>query len=226
MNPPPPQAQAQPTAQLSPYRCPGCLTLIPTGRFWTRCGPCAGRVESGRAPRSTNPALREIGQCLRSPEADQPALRLLLQALSVARYYVHFLSYGLSPEFIGALNMTAMRVPVSGVISNADAALCAAMSSASAQAPLFDTRCFPTPTTWTASPHERLIVIDGVLALSGPVSLTTHSWRDHSLHNRGGLRVEMDPRRVSKLNNQHVVPLWAGRQGKASSALPSLNSAA
>ncbi len=225
-HPRPATARVQPEAQLAPYRCERCLTLVPANRLRTRCVACGGRRKPGTEPHRTDPTLLQIGERLRSPTVDQPSLRLLLQALSGARYYVHFLSYGLSPEFIGALNMAAMRIPVNGVVSNADPALCAALRHASVQVPQFNTRCLAAPTTWTASPHERLVVIDGVLALRGRVSLTMRSWHDHSLRDRCGVSVEMDPRRVAKLNNQHFVPLWTGQKGNAPSERPSLDSAA
>src|SRR5262249_30038406 len=50
----------------------------------------------------------------------QPPMNNLLEALNHAKVFVHFMSFGISEFFIGALKLLAQRIPVRGIISNVD----------------------------------------------------------------------------------------------------------
>jgi len=49
-----------------------------------------------------------------------PPLRQALAALGHARHFVHFVSYGISELFVGALKIVAQRIPVRGIVANVD----------------------------------------------------------------------------------------------------------
>ncbi len=46
-----------------------------------------------------------------------PPIRVLFDALNQAKWFVHFTSYGITHLMIGALKLTAQRIPVRGIIS-------------------------------------------------------------------------------------------------------------
>lgn len=136
-----------------------------------------------------------------------PPIRLLNQALGRAAAFVHFISWGIDPQMIGALKLASERVKVYGVVSNASANIRAELTEYTrTEAPHLQVRCYPAHSTWEA-PHQKLVVIDGLLAFTGSANLTVTGWRK-SADGRDLLEVVTDVDRVRDLNNRYFSPIW------------------
>jgi phosphatidylserine/phosphatidylglycerophosphate/cardiolipin synthase-like enzyme len=61
---------------------------------------------------------------------------------------------------------------------------------------------------WEELPHQKLVVIDGLLAFKGSVNLTPTAWRKAA---RGYDEVEVltDLEKVINLHNRYFSPVWA-----------------
>ena len=138
----------------------------------------------------------------------KPALRCLLEILNQAKACVHFTTWGLSWDFIGMFALLSHRVRVRGVVSRCDEPKARQIT---------DGRRFGSenleviPLSFRdgdTSPHHKLIVIDGLLAITGSANLTIESWRklDDGLEQ---VSIETRPTEVLRLNNTLFAPVWA-----------------
>lgn len=139
-------------------------------------------------------------------------MRCLLAALQAAQAFVHFVTYGMSLQMVGAIRMTALRVPVRGVISNADARLVKELTDYRLESPGLDVKLFERsdkPEDWEAAPHQKVIVIDGLLAFKGAANFTVEGWRKAS-HGLDSIEVVTDMKEVMELNNRLFSRVWGG----------------
>ena len=128
-----------------------------------------------------------------------------------AKHFVHIVSFGISHQFIGALKTVSQRVPVRAVITNADQASVSELSEFSEEAPQLHARVFGEAKerhTLRDVPHQKLIVIDGLLAFKGSANLTLSGWRkaDKGLD---VVEVETNVAEVTRLHNALFSPVWA-----------------
>ena len=148
-------------------------------------------------------------------ENEQPPLNNLLEALSLAKAFVHFTSFGIDQFFIGALKLVAQRVPVRGIVSNVDSERTLDELTAFAKdAPHgnFAIKHFLRDGAYYEAPHQKLIVVDGLLAFKGGANLTLNGWRkaakkpvlDH-------VEVVTRTDEVIALHNRLFAPVWAQR---------------
>jgi len=158
--------------------------------------------------------LRSLGSAaaeLRSPAGQftRPgrALRNMLAALNQARHFVHVITWGLSLEFIGMLALLSHRVSVRAVVSGCEEKRAQELLEAQAYGGE-DFEVIPLRKGDSASrPHQKLIVIDGIMAISGSANFTIPSWwgvdngHEHVL-------IETRPERVWELNNTLFSPVW------------------
>jgi phosphatidylserine/phosphatidylglycerophosphate/cardiolipin synthase-like enzyme len=135
--------------------------------------------------------LAEIAERMRSYQEKQIAapwtytpLHGLLKALSVARKFVHFTTYGGIPHLlIGALKVTAQRVAVRGIVSGAKGealseGMVSELTDYREEAPDMHVKIHDSSLTgWKSMPHQKLIIIDGLLAFKGSANLTLSGWR-------------------------------------------------
>jgi phosphatidylserine/phosphatidylglycerophosphate/cardiolipin synthase-like enzyme len=142
-------------------------------------------------------------------------LRGLLKALSVARAFVNFTTYGSIPHLlIGALKVTAQRVPVRGVVSGSKGEMLSEntvseLTNYREEAPKMDVKIYdPSLTGFTAMPHQKLIVIDGLLAFKGSANFTLAGWRK-AAQGRDVVEVVTELGQVIELNNRLFAPIWA-----------------
>jgi PLD-like domain len=132
----------------------------------------------------------------------------LLAALSRARNFVHLVSWGLSWDFIGMLALLSHRVPVRGVISGCDENKARQIREAATYGgDHFDVRPL-CPRDSSSSPHQKIIIIDGLLALWGSANLTIQGWRQVDLGHEQ-IVVETRPEEVCELNNRYFSPIWS-----------------
>jgi PLD-like domain len=142
-------------------------------------------------------------------------LRGLLKALSVAKTFVHFTTYGGIPHLlIGALKVTAQRVPVRGIVSGArgevlSESTVSELTNYREEAPEMRVKIYdPSLTGFTTMPHQKLIIIDGLLAFKGSANLSLAGWRK-AAQGRDTVEVVTDVEQVIELNNRLFAPIWA-----------------
>lgn len=162
---------------------------------------------------------RGLAQLLRSAEGTPasssgffgrdpwPTTRLLFEVLARARHFVHFTTYGISHVMIGALKVTSMRVPVYGFASNVMDSARVELTEMPAEAPKFHVKVVPSSTMAQDAPHQKLIVVDGLLAFKGSANLTSAGLRkaDRGLDIS---EVVTDYEQVTQLNNKYFAPVW------------------
>jgi phosphatidylserine/phosphatidylglycerophosphate/cardiolipin synthase-like enzyme len=142
-------------------------------------------------------------------------LRGLLKALSIAQKFVHFTTYGGIPHLlIGALKVTAQRVRVRGIVSGARGEVLSEgtvseLTNYRDEAPEMHVKIYdPSLTGFAAMPHQKLIIIDGLLAFKGSANLTLAGWRK-AAEGRDTVDVVTDVDQVIELNNRLFAPIWA-----------------
>jgi len=142
-------------------------------------------------------------------------LRGLLKALSIAEKFVHFMTYGGVPHLlIGALKVTAQRVHVCGIVSGAKGEMLSEntvseLTNYRDEAPEMHVKIYdPSLTGFAVIPHQKLIIIDGLLAFKGSANLTLAGWRK-AAQGRDTVDVVTDVDQVIELNNRLFAPIWA-----------------
>ena len=140
----------------------------------------------------------------------KPPLRKLLDSLSHAKHFVHFVSFGISDFFIGALKVIAQRIAVRGVVSNVDERILDELTAFNNETPYnsFEIKHFLREGQWREAPHQKLIVIDGLIAFKGSANLTLAGWRKAT---KGLDHVETvtNVNEVIDLHNRLFSPVWA-----------------
>jgi phosphatidylserine/phosphatidylglycerophosphate/cardiolipin synthase-like enzyme len=66
----------------------------------------------------------------------------------------------------------------------------------------------PSLTGWDSMPHQKLIVIDGLLAFKGSANFSLAGWRK-AAQGRDVVEVVTDVDQVIELNNRLFAPIWA-----------------
>ena len=152
--------------------------------------------------------LAMIGKTVRRHDKYYPPVRGLLEALSRAESFVHFTTYNISRVLVGALKVTAQRIPVRGVVSAIDASLLAELVDFREEAPGLSVKVYTSEPDDTKRLHPNMIVIDGLLAFKGPANLTMSEWRKTALDSEAEV-VVTNVEDVIQLNNSHFSTRWA-----------------
>jgi phosphatidylserine/phosphatidylglycerophosphate/cardiolipin synthase-like enzyme len=139
----------------------------------------------------------------------------LLKTLSIAQKFVHFTTYGGIPHLlIGALKVTAQRVHVRGIVSGTKGEMLSEntvseLTNYRDEAPEMHVKIYdPSLTGFTSMPHQKLIIIDGLLAFKGSANLTLAGWRK-AAQGRDTVEVVTEVDQVIELNNRLFAPIWA-----------------
>lgn len=136
-----------------------------------------------------------------------PTMRVLLEMLARAKLFVHFTSWGISHLLIGALKATSMRVPVYGFVSNVEAPARAELTEYPDEAPHLTAKVIPSSQGIYDAPHQKLVVVDGLVAFKGSTNLTNAGMRraDRALD---VTEIETNVGKVAELNNRYFAPVW------------------
>jgi phosphatidylserine/phosphatidylglycerophosphate/cardiolipin synthase-like enzyme len=160
---------------------------------------------------------------LRTFSPDYPPMRALLEAFDAARRTIHFTTYGISALLLGALKLASLRVDICGVVSGVrHDTIQRELSDFTGETPRLDVRLYGGDARYF--PHQKIIVIDGLIAFKGSANMTDFGWRK-AAHGREVIEVVTDTAEVTDLNNRFFSPVWAdraaGREGDtAPAALP------
>lgn len=111
-----------------------------------------------------------------------PPLRVLLSAFLVAESFIHLTSYGLNHSFLGALKLISQGVDVRGLVSNVKEDLVKEINDYKDENPRLNLITLSPTNTYRRIedeiPHQKLIIIDGLLAFAGSANLTLSAWRN------------------------------------------------
>jgi len=110
-----------------------------------------------------------------------PPLRILLSGLLCAESFVHVTSYGMTHVFLGVLKLLSQAVDVRGFITNANDSLCQEINQNKDENPNMNLIAIPSNNTYRQVskelPHQKLIIVDGLLGFAGSTNLTQTAWR-------------------------------------------------
>ena len=136
-----------------------------------------------------------------------PTMRTFFEVVSRAKYFVHFCSYGMSHQLIGALKMASMRVPVFGFASNVESSTRAELTEYPTEAPGLIAKVIPTEQNIYDAPHQKLLIVDGLVAFKGSTNLTMAGIRraDRGLDLS---ETVTDYAEITELNNKLFAPVW------------------
>lgn len=159
--------------------------------------------------------LAGIAQSMRYREKDTSfpylPMRGLMEALDAAQQFVHFVTYGMSLQMVGTLRMAALRVPVRGVVSNANSDIVKEFKQFADESPKLDVHVIERSDRrddWSTIPHHKIIIIDGLLAFKGSANLTVDGWRK-AANGLDSVEPVTDVNEVIALNNRQFSPIWA-----------------
>lgn len=151
---------------------------------------------------------RRLAEIVKRSEAQRwPTRRLFFETLSNSRHFVHFASWGISHVFIGAFTLASVRVPVYGFVSDVETSAKNEMIENNADAPRLKAKVVNSREAAFDAPHQKIVVIDGLLAFKGSMNRTNAGSRraDRDLDI---LDVVTDFRQVTDLNNRYFAPVW------------------
>lgn len=113
------------------------------------------------------------------------------------------------------LKLVAQDIPVHGIISLSpdQISLLDELHDYKNEAPNLDIKVVCTLShTWDKLPHQKLIVIDGLLAFKGSANLTLAGWRK-AQWDYDEVEVVTDVEKVINLHNRYFSPIWAKFSG-------------
>jgi hypothetical protein len=141
-----------------------------------------------------------------------PPLYLLLATVSRAKKFVHFTSFGISEFFMGALKLKAHTIQVRGIVSNVDERTLDEITSLKDDVPSgqLEIQHYLRNEAWEEAPHQKLIVIDGLVAFKGSANLTLPGWRK-AAKGRDHVEPVTNVNEVIGLHNKLFSPVWASR---------------
>ncbi len=192
--------------------CPVCkVEYLPTGEYsyiFTYLSQTGYVIEFENLMEHCQDLAR-IATDMRKMREYYPPLRCLFAALNRAQQFVHFTTFGISHIMIGALKMAAQRVRVRGIVSGADSPQTVQeLTEYKHEAPYLQVKVYGAETDWRDMPHQKLVVIDGLIAFKGSANLTLSGWRK-AAKDRDEIEVVTGVDLVISHHNRFFSPIWA-----------------
>lgn len=143
---------------------------------------------------------------LNNPNAVEPPLNGLNYLLEGAHHLIHFITVGIDAEFVETLKTHAERVPVSGIVYGLkdEDAVAEQLTQLTAELPNFTVLVADAE---HVMPAEGLLVLDGLAALTGEMSLVKAQWEAPE-ETRDIVRATEDVREAMKWNNIMLSRVW------------------
>jgi hypothetical protein len=145
----------------------------------------------------------------RSPRL--PPLFLLMDTLKSAKSFVHFVSVGITEIMMGILKMAAQSVSIRGIVAGRAIGenVISHIKDFKNESPNLE-MAFWNYDQFRAmdEPHQKLIVVDGLLAFKGSSNLTQTAWRS-AMNNMDVIEAVSDIEEVINFHNDFFSPLWA-----------------
>ncbi len=155
--------------------------------------------------------LASIAHRVQENTPDYLPLRGLLEAQKQAQRFIHLSSWGISREFLMALKLVAQDIPVRAIISLSSNQnwLLDELHNYKNEAPNLEIKAVCASShNWDKLPHQKLIVIDGLLAFKGSANLTLAAWRK-AQWDYDEVEVVTDVGKVIYLHNRYFSSIWA-----------------
>lgn len=130
-------------------------------------------------------------------------LKCLFSAFEKAERFVHFVSFNLDLAMCGALALLAERVDLRGVVGVAHESVEDEISRLKLNVKIYGKN------RWGDVPHQKVVVIDGVLAFKGSANLSTQAWQKAGKAKQELVESVTDLSAVVALNNSYFSKLWA-----------------
>lgn len=163
-----------------------------------------------------------VNQCCSS----YPPLAGLLQSLHLAKQFVHFTTFGISKDLLLVLKFISQQVQVRGVVTITpdQSWMLSEIKDYELEAPNL---CIKTVCTsgksWNNLPHQKLVVVDGLIAFKGSANLTTTAWRKAAnLYDSVEVLTQVDA--VITHHNRYFSSVWAKLSGHSDIININLNS--
>ncbi|MFB2918149.1 MULTISPECIES: phospholipase D-like domain-containing protein [Aerosakkonema] len=155
--------------------------------------------------------LAEIAYKVRQHTPEYSPCTGLLDALDLAQRFFHFITFGISPQFLGALKLKARRIPIRGIVSlsSDQFSLRRELQDYQNEAQNLTIKLVqPSSSNWGDLPHQKLGVVDGLLTFKGSVNLTPTAYRKAG-NFYDEVEVLTDVSKVIEHHNRYFSPIWA-----------------
>lgn len=155
--------------------------------------------------------LAAIAYNLNQGKEHYPPMRALFETLNGAKKFIHFTTFGLSHILFGALKLKAQSIPIRGIAANIHPDFATEIKDYSNEAPNLAIQIFTRNDSgqkWSNIPHQKLIVVDGLMAFKGAANMTNDGWRK-AASGRDHVEVVTNIKEVVELNNKLFSPIWA-----------------
>jgi hypothetical protein len=133
----------------------------------------------------------------------------LFSALASAKGFVHFTSWGISQVILGGLKLLSeQNVYVAGIVSSPYSGTLEEIKKSDQELESLFLNVVGIPqerSSW--APHQKIVVIDGLLAFKGSANLSTTAWRK-ARKQQEFIEVVTSPAEVMRLNNIYFSRSW------------------
>lgn len=155
--------------------------------------------------------LAEIAYKVQQYNHDYSPCTGLLDALDRSQRFFHFITFGISQQFLGALKLKARRIPIRGIVSlpSDQFSLRRELQEYENEAPNLSIKIVqPSSFNKGDLPHQKLGVIDGLLTFKGSVNLTPTAYRKAG-NFYDELEILTDVNKIIEHHNRYFSPIWA-----------------
>jgi hypothetical protein len=135
-----------------------------------------------------------------------PPIRVLFSLLSQSRQFVHITTRGVDFQMMGMLKLLGERVAVRLLVTSPSANVKQEIRDFGSERPhKMEIR---VPNAEWADPHQKVVVIDGLIAITGSANLSTNAWRN-AADDRETVHLHTDVAEVAQVNNRYFARHWA-----------------
>lgn len=196
--------------------CPVCkVQYLPSEKFEiyqvSKYLETTGNIIAFENPIAHGQQLAAIAHYFNKRDQDYPPMRALFESLNSAKQFVHFTTFGLSHILFGALKLKAQSIAVRGVAANIHSDFVSELKDFPSEASKLEIQVFKRnlpADEWNNIPHQKLIVIDGLLAFKGAANMTNEGWRKAG-NGRDHVEIVTNIKDVVDLHNKLFSPVWA-----------------
>jgi hypothetical protein len=136
-----------------------------------------------------------------------PPISVLFDVLNHAQQFVHFMTFNIDSQIIGALKLLSRRVFVRGIVGSASSWIYDDLYESGFENPHLRCLAYHANREYDGRPHQKLVVVDGLLALHGSANLSLTGWRMIE-KGREMLEVVTDIEKIRLLHNNNFSALW------------------
>jgi phosphatidylserine/phosphatidylglycerophosphate/cardiolipin synthase-like enzyme len=153
-------------------------------------------------------AIAESVRYLRRRDRSRSDIRILFDLLQLAKKFVHFMTFTIDPMVVGALKLLSQNVPVRGIVGKAADWPYTELVDHHDEFPKLSCHAFRDDGNSRQVPHQKLIVIDGLVAIDGSPNLGFDAWRNISGTNER-IDIVTEIEKIRRLHNDNFSVLWA-----------------